>query len=70
MALEWSSEIESLLVKAAALAAERGLDAEAFMRAAWTACLDAQPGLREQIAEAAMSAQVEGLRKRGLVGAA
>jgi hypothetical protein len=40
------------------------------MQAAWAACLDARPGLREEIADKELRAQLKKLRKRGLVAAA
>ena len=64
----WSSEVEDLLLRAAALCVDHEVDPDAFMRACWAACLDARPGLREQIADTQLMAQVEGLRERGMVG--
>jgi hypothetical protein len=40
------------------------------MQAAWGACLDAQPGLREELADKELRAQLKKLRKRGLVASA
>jgi hypothetical protein len=68
-ATEWQ-EIVQLLRQAAQLAAERNAPSELFMQAAWEACLDARPGLREQIADKELRSQLKKLRKRGLVGAA
>jgi hypothetical protein len=59
-----------LLRRAAQLAAQRGAESERFMQAAWAACLDARPGLREELADKELRAQLKKLRKRGLVGAA
>lgn len=66
----WSSEVDTLLTKAAALCVDYGVDPDAFMHACWTACLAARPGLREQIADMQLTAQVENLRGRGMVGEA
>ena len=63
-------EVVELLQRAAQLAAERGQDTELFMEAAWTACLDARPGLREQLEHKQLKSQLKKLRKRGLVAAA
>jgi len=65
-----SLEIMHLLRRAAQLAAEQGGDTDLFMQAAWAACLDARPGLREELAEKELRAQLKKLRKRGLVAAA
>lgn len=66
----WADELEHLFARAAELAARHGLDSETFMSAAWNACLDARPGLREELAEKELRAQLRKLRKRGLVGSA
>jgi hypothetical protein len=66
----WSSRVEQLLLAAAALCVEHEVDPEGFMQAAWAACLEARPGLREQIADTQLMQQVTSLRERGLVGEA
>lgn len=63
-------DVVQLLRQAAKLAAERGAESEQFMQAAWAACLDARPGLREELADKELRAQLKKLRKRGLVGIA
>ena len=40
------------------------------MSAAWNAYLDARPGLRQQLEDKQLKAQLRKLRKRGLVGQA
>ena len=60
-------EVEQLLRRAARIAAERGARSDAFMEAAWQACLDARPGLREELADKELRAQLKKLRKRGLI---
>jgi hypothetical protein len=66
----WSAEVEALLVKAAELCAANEVDPDAFMQAAWAACLDSRPGLREHLADLELQARVTALRERGLVGEA
>ena len=68
-ATEWQ-EVIQLLRQAAELAADRGAPSELFMQAAWEACLDARPGLREQIADKELRSQLKKLRKLGQVGQA
>jgi len=63
-------EIAQLLRRAAQLAAEHGAESDLFMQAAWAACLEARPGLREELADKELRAQLKKLRKRGLVAAA
>jgi hypothetical protein len=64
------AELEQLLSRAAALASARGLSPDAFVHAAWEACLEATPGLRAEIEEKELRAELRKLRKRGLVGQA
>lgn len=63
-------EIATLLERAAQLAAANGINGDAFKRAAWNAYLDARPGLREELEDRQLRAQLRKLRKRGLVGSA
>lgn len=63
-------ELERLLRAAAAFAASQGFETEHFMNAAWSACLDARPGLREELADKELKSQLRKLRKRGRVGQA
>lgn len=63
-------DVVHLLRRAAKLAAEHSSDTDLFMQAAWAACLDARPGLREQLEDKELRAQLKKLRKRGLVGSA
>lgn len=68
--LEKLAKIEKLLLRAAELAAEEDFDTEVFMNAAWEACLESRPGLREQLADKELRSQLRKLRKKGLVGQA
>lgn len=58
---------ESLLTQAARRC---DVDPDAFVRGAWAAYLDAHPGMREHLEELQLRAQLEELRKNGLMGAA
>jgi len=60
-------DIMKLLRQAAQLAAARGAETDRFMQAAWLACLDARPGLREELEDKELRAQLKKLRKRGLI---
>ena len=66
----WASELEHLLAKAAKLAAAHDVHTDAFLHAAWSACLDARPGLRDELEDKELRAQLRKLRKQGLVGTA
>lgn len=63
-------DVVQLIRRAAQLAAERGVDSDLFMQAAWAACLDARPGLREQLEDKELRKELRKLRKRGLIAAA
>ena len=69
--VSWQADVLSdaepwqLLQRAAQLAAELGIDSEAFMEEAWSACLEARPGLREAIEDKELRSQLKKLRKRG-----
>ncbi len=70
MEASWSDALEQLLTQAAELAATHGVEAEVFVQSAWQACLDARPGLREEIEDKELRSHLKKLRKRGLVGTA
>jgi hypothetical protein len=61
---------KDVLTRAAHLAAEAGVELDEFMRAAWSAYVDARPGLRDEIATAKTVARLEQLRERGLIPSA
>ena len=63
----WPLEIGELLMQAANLCIEHGLDADTFMKGAWAAYVDARPGLRDYIEEMQLRAQIDELRKLGRI---
>jgi hypothetical protein len=63
-------ESDQLLAAAASAAAHAGVDLDTFMSAAWTAFLEARPGLREQLEHLHLLAQLETLRQAGKLGQA
>lgn len=56
---------QELLALAASAAGDADLDS--FMRAAWTAFVEARPGLRERLEELRFLAELETLREQGRV---
>jgi hypothetical protein len=66
----WTAQLEELLAQAAALGARHGVDADSFMKGAWSAYIDARPGLREQLEEMQLKNQLDELRKAGRIGEA
>lgn len=65
-----TTELERLLARAAELAADQDVDSAEFMAAAWNACLEAHPGMREELADKELRTQLKKLRKQGLIGLA
>jgi len=63
-------ELSTLLERAAAVAASMGVDLDNWMKAAWSAYVDARPGLREHLEDMQLIAQLEALRKTGRIGQA
>ncbi len=58
------------LLEAARAAASVGTSLEDFMAEAWNAFMEARPGLREQLADLQLLAQLEELRGSGRIGEA
>jgi hypothetical protein len=69
-AIDSSAELREHLLRAATGAAAHGVDVDQFMRVAWLAYMEANPGLREQLEDLQLAAQVEALRRNGRVGQA
>jgi hypothetical protein len=66
----WQAEVGQLLQRAAALCSEHGVEVDAYMNGAWSAYVEARPGLREQLEEAQLREQLEELRRLGRLGEA
>jgi hypothetical protein len=62
--------MKSVLKDAAKLAADQGRGLEAFMNAAYKAFLEANPEVREQLADAQVLAELKAMRQAGKVGLA
>lgn len=65
-----TNETKDVLTRAAHQAAEAGVELDEFMRAAWSAYVDARPGLRARIEHSQTVARLAAMRERGLVGSA
>ncbi len=66
----WHEEVGDLLAQAAILCVQHGLDVDTFMKGAWSAYVEARPGLREYIEEMQLRNQLEEIRKLGRMGEA
>jgi hypothetical protein len=64
------AEVQALLTQAAQKAVQLGLDPDAFMAGAQAAYLNANPELRERLESAQLMAQLDELRRRGMLGQA
>ena len=58
------------LEAAAEQAAQAGVPLDEFMHRAWSAYVDARPGMREQLADSQLIHQIQELRAAGKVGTA
>ncbi|MBA2539911.1 MAG: hypothetical protein H0V17_09780 [Deltaproteobacteria bacterium] len=67
---QWQSEVGDLLSAAASLCVEHGLDVDTFLTGAWSAYVEARPGLREYLEDIQIRNQLEELRKQGRLGVA
>jgi hypothetical protein len=66
----WHAEVGQFLTHAAELCVEHGVDLDSFMRGAWSAYVEARPGMREQLEEMQLRDQLEEIRKSGGMGEA
>jgi hypothetical protein len=65
-----AAHIRELLAEAASLAADSGVALDVYMGAAWQSFMDARPGLREQLEEMQLAAELDRLRRTGHIGQA
>lgn len=66
----WRTEVSEMLVRAASVCVEHGVDVEVFMGGAFSAYFDAQPGLKERIETMQLIAELATLRQAGRIGTA
>jgi hypothetical protein len=64
----WAAAIAELLSRAAEICVEQDVDVDAFMRSAWSAYLEARPGMREYLEEMQLRNQLDEYRKSGRMG--
>ena len=67
---QWHSEVGDLLAQAAILCVANGLDVDTFMKGAWSAYVEARPGLKDYIEEMQLRNQLDEIRKLGRMGEA
>jgi hypothetical protein len=68
--LAWHAEVGQLLAQAAQLCVEHGVDLDNFMKGAWSAYVEARPGMREHLEEVQLRDQLTELRRLGRLGEA
>jgi hypothetical protein len=66
----WHAEVGALLAQAATLCIEHGVDVDAYMSGAWSAYVEARPGMRDHLEEIHLRDQLAELRKAGRLGTA
>jgi len=68
--LPWQVELGRLLTQAAAICVEQGVDVDTFMKGAWSAYVEARPGMRDYLEEIQLRDQLDEIRKAGRMGQA
>jgi hypothetical protein len=66
----WQGEVSELLARAAQLCIEHGIDVDPFVRGAYSAYVDARPGMREYLEELQLRATLEQMRDAGRIAEA
>jgi hypothetical protein len=66
----WVREVSELLARAAQLCVEHDVEADPFVRGAYSAYLEARPGMREYLEELQLKQTLEELRKDGRIASA
>jgi hypothetical protein len=61
----WLEEVSELLARAAELCVEHDVDVDPFVRGAYSAYLEANPGMREELADRELERQLAEMRKQG-----
>lgn len=63
-------EISQHLAKAAIMCVEQDIEVDTFMRGAWSAYVEARPGMRERLEELQLARHLAYMRHKGRLGAA
>ncbi len=66
----WQSEVSELLIRAAQLCVENGVEMDPFMRGAASAYFEASPGMREYLEEMQLRATLQAMRDDGRIATA
>ncbi len=66
----WHAEVGGLLAKAAIMCVDHEIDIDTFMKGAWSAYVEARPGMREHLDEIQLIGQMAHARKQGRMGKA
>lgn len=64
-AVPWHVAVGQLLSHAAQLCVEQGIDLESFLKGAWSAYVEARPGMRDYLEEMQLRDQLDEIRKLG-----
>lgn len=67
---EWHAQVSQMMTQAAALCIAHGIDIDTYMGGAWSAYVEARPGMRAQLEEAQLRVQIDELRKLGRMASA
>jgi hypothetical protein len=61
----WPAEVGELLMQAAVLCVEHGVELDNFMQGAWSAYVESRPGMRDYLEEMQLREQLDEIRKIG-----
>jgi len=63
----WQHEVSELLARAARLCVDHDVDMDPFVRGAYSAYLEARPGMREWLEEQQLKAALDEMRRGGRI---
>ena len=66
----WQSEVSELLARAAQLCVEHDVEMDPFVRGAYSAYVEARPGMREYLEDLQLKATLEQMRTAGRIASA
>jgi hypothetical protein len=66
----WQSEVSELLARAAQLCVEHDVEMDPFVRGAYSAYVEARPGMREYLEEQQLKVALEQMRTAGRIASA
>ncbi|HEY5950505.1 MAG TPA: hypothetical protein VIV40_33670 [Kofleriaceae bacterium] len=66
----WQNQVSELLARAARLCVDNNVDMDPFIRGAYSAYLEARPGMREYLEELQLKETLQAMREGGKIATA